>query len=256
VATYSGDANNNQVSSGCADEPVKVAVSMPVIVTTQEPASGTVGQTFKDKATISGLFGERPGGTISWKLYNNAKCEGTPVATDGPVSITGNGTYTTPSGASPTAAGTYYWVATYSGDANNDGAVSGCAAEPVTVGPASPTIATTQEPASGTLGATFKDKATIAGLFGTKPGGSISWALYNNNKCEGSPVATGPGGGERERQLHDSGRRGADRGWYLLLGRDLQRRSQQQSGRERLRGRADHGERADRRGPPRTGRLG
>ena len=85
-----------------------------------------------------------------------------PVAVDGPVSVSGDGDYSTPSGASPVAAGTYYWVAAYSGDANNKEVVSGCADEPVVVGPASPSIATTQLPGSGVVGATFKDRASVA----------------------------------------------------------------------------------------------
>ena len=190
VATYSGDANNQEVSSGCADEPVKIGEATPELATTQEPASGVVGSTFKDKATIAGLFGTKPSGSISWKLYDNTTCEGSPVASDGPVSVTGNGEYTTPSGATPVPAGTYYWVATYSGDANNEEAASGCAAEPIDVGKATPGLATTQEPSSGVVGATFKDKATVSGLFGAEPGGSISWKLYDNSKCEGSPVAS------------------------------------------------------------------
>src|SRR5213078_3903424 len=123
-------------------------------------------------------------------LYANGKCEGAAVATDGPVTVTANGSYVTPSGASPTPAGTYYWVATYTGDANNEGASSGCAAEPVTVEKAKPQVVTTQKPASGTVGASFKDEATLSGAFGAHPAGSISWKLFDNSKCEGSPVAT------------------------------------------------------------------
>src|SRR5205807_4049964 len=81
-------------------------------------------------------FGEHLGGTISWKLYDNKSCsasEGGLIASDGPVNVSANGEYETPPGASPTAAGTYHWVATYSGDANNKAASSGCADEPVTV---------------------------------------------------------------------------------------------------------------------------
>ena len=190
VATYSGDANNKEAVSGCAAEPITVTKATPELATTQEPASGVVGSTFRDKATLSGLFGAKPGGSIGWKLYDNGLCEGTPVATDGPVTVSANGRYTTPNGASPKPAGTYYWVATYSGDANNKEATSGCAAEPLEVEKAMPEVITAQLPASGTVGATFKDKATISGLFGAKPGGSVSWKLYDNSKCEGSAVAS------------------------------------------------------------------
>src|SRR2546427_1510961 len=134
VASSSGDANNAPAASGCEDEPVTVGKAAPSLRTTQDPASGTVGATFKDKATIAGLFGAKPGGQISWKLYDNKECksaEGGVVATDGPVAVSANGDYATPSGASPEA-GTYYWVASYSGDANNAPAASGCEDEPVT----------------------------------------------------------------------------------------------------------------------------
>ncbi len=190
VASYSGDHNDAPAASACAAEPVEVGQAGPQVETTQDPAAGTVGATFKDKATIAGLFGEHPGGSVSWKLYENSKCEGEPLATDGPVSVTANGTYETPKGASPTASGTYYWVASYSGDHNDAPAASACAAEPVEVGQAGPQVETTQDPAAGTVGATFKDKATIAGLFGEHPGGSVSWKLYENSKCEGEPLAT------------------------------------------------------------------
>jgi hypothetical protein len=133
VVTYGGDNSNAKAQSGCADEPVTVGQAAPEVKTTQEPAAATVGATFKDKATISGLFGEHPGGSISWKLYANPKCEGQALASDGPVTVSGNGDYATPHGAAPTA-GTYYWVASYSGDANDKEAQSGCADEPVTVG--------------------------------------------------------------------------------------------------------------------------
>src|SRR2546428_13091271 len=55
------------------------------------------------------------------------------ITSDGPVAVDGNGEYATPHGASPTQAGTYYWVATYSGDPNNKEAGSGCADDPVVI---------------------------------------------------------------------------------------------------------------------------
>src|SRR5262249_13308278 len=88
--------------------------------TTPPPApAGPVGQTFKDKATLAGLFGQPAGGTVTWKLYDNAKCEGQPLASDGPVSVSADGTYETPTGTAISSAGSYYWVASYSGDHNN-----------------------------------------------------------------------------------------------------------------------------------------
>src|SRR5207249_3528478 len=154
--------------------------------TVQDPASGTVGGTFKDTAKLSGLFDRQSGVKGNFKLLNNKTCdasEGGLIASDGPVSVDGNGEYATPHGASPTQAGTYYWVATYSGEANNKEAVSGCADEPVKIGPATPSIETVQDPASGTVGGTFKDTAKLSGLFGAHAGGTVSFKLFDNKTC-------------------------------------------------------------------------
>src|SRR5439155_7840583 len=143
----------------------------------QEPASAVVGATVKDKATLSGLFGAHPAGKVSWKLYDNENCSaanGGVVAEDGPVDVTGNGDYSTPSGASPTLAGTYYWVASYSGDQNNKAISSGCEDEPVVIGPASPAIKTTQEPASAVVEIGKRRVATVCSLLGAPPDCKIS----------------------------------------------------------------------------------
>src|SRR3989442_453332 len=140
VASYSGDANNAPAASGCEDEQIGRASCRERVQISEDAASLKNNATFKDKATIAGLFGAKPGGQISWKLYDNKECksaEGGVVATDGPVAVSANGDYATPSGASPEA-GTYYWVASYSGDANNAPAASGCEDEPVTVNKKAP----------------------------------------------------------------------------------------------------------------------
>jgi len=137
VATFSGDANNKGASSGCAAEAVVTdPAATASIATTAQPTSGVVGSTFKDKATIAGLFGA-PGGQMSWKLYSKNNCSGA-VGSEGPVQVSANGEYITPAGVTPTKAGTYYWVATYSGDANNGAVSSACAAEPIVVHPSPP----------------------------------------------------------------------------------------------------------------------
>ena len=71
-----------------------------------------------DTAVLSG--GTEPTGKITFKLYgpNDAKCDKTPVFTDEVEVDKGNNTYT--SGKfSPDAAGTYLWIASYSGDDDN-----------------------------------------------------------------------------------------------------------------------------------------
>src|SRR4029077_2848558 len=188
VAYYSGDHNNSAAKSGCADEPVEVTPAGPAVSNTQNPATGVVGGVFKDKAEVTGLFGATPGGTLTWKLYDNKECKNTPLAEDS-TPVTGNGSYETPKGATISSVGTYYWVAYYSGDHNNSAAKSGCADEPVEVTPAGPAVSTTQAPATGVVGGVFKDKAEVTGLFGATPGGTLTWKLYDNKECKNTPLA-------------------------------------------------------------------
>src|SRR3989441_853272 len=136
VASYSGDANNKEATSGCADEPVLIAQAQPAIATTQDPPSGTVGESFKDKAKLSGLFGAHAGGSISWKLYSNKSCdasEGGVLAYEGPVIFFLMIRRPPRSTLFPYTTLFRSWVASYSGDANNKEATSGCADEPVLI---------------------------------------------------------------------------------------------------------------------------
>src|SRR5205807_5815042 len=82
VASYSDDHNIAPAESGCAAEPVSVTPAGPAIDTTQAPASGTVGRSEERRAGHTGLFGATPGGTITWKVFDNKECKSTPVGQD------------------------------------------------------------------------------------------------------------------------------------------------------------------------------
>jgi uncharacterized repeat protein (TIGR01451 family) len=79
-------------------------------------------------------------------------------------------------------------VATYNGDSNNASVSSGAASEPVTIIPASPTINTSQQPASATVGTSIADKATVSG--GYNPTGTVTFVLYSNPNGTGTPLVT------------------------------------------------------------------
>src|SRR5262249_3140009 len=85
-------------------------------------------------------------------------------------------------GASFPAAGTFFWQAVYSGDANNGGATSACTSEQLTVGKVAPTIATTLSSSSITVGASAHDSATLSGATGTA-GGTVTYTVYTDNTC-------------------------------------------------------------------------
>ena len=196
----------------------------PSLTTTQQPASGAMGVTFKDKATISGLATPDGTGSITFKLYSAADCGGSVLDTETVTGISADGDYTTPNGFQLDNAGTYYWVASFSGDGYNNAKSSGCNDEPVTVAKASPSIVTTQLPASGSVADTYKDKATLSGGVNYKGTGAINFKMYSAADCGGSviddeTVSNISANGD----VHDAERRPDQQPRHLLLGRVVQR---------------------------------
>jgi hypothetical protein len=101
----------------------------PTIVTV--PGPGVVlgsGVPLTDSATLS--EGNNPTGSITFTL---TAPDGVTVVDTETVAVNGNGTYTTPHGFVPATAGTFQWVASYSGDQNNNPATSPFGDEPETV---------------------------------------------------------------------------------------------------------------------------
>ena len=105
TASYGGDSDNNAAAeTSCTAEPVVVAKNSPEVSTTQNPASGNVGDTYNDTAHLTG--GAAPTGTITFKLYSNNDCTG--LLHSETATVAGNGDYTTVTGFVLNHAGTYY----------------------------------------------------------------------------------------------------------------------------------------------------
>ena len=136
VAKYSGDANNKAASSACGAEAVTISKATPAVSTTPVPTSGNQGVAIHDSATVSGGFG--PTGTVSFALYapGDTTCSGTNLVAGQSafqnIALTG-GQASSPS-FTASQVGTYNWVATYSGDVNNNSVASGCGTEKVITG--------------------------------------------------------------------------------------------------------------------------
>jgi hypothetical protein len=88
--------------------------------------SGDEGDSITDVATLSGATADATG-TITFNVYDNADCTGDAVFTS-TVNVSGPGDY--PSDPfTPTTPGSYYWIASYSGDAKNNGSSGACGDE-------------------------------------------------------------------------------------------------------------------------------
>jgi hypothetical protein len=164
-----------------ASEEVTVCVGMvsPTISTLVSPSWITLGSSASDTATLAS--GYNPTGSITFTIYSNSACS-VLVDTLGPVSVSGNGNYGSGS-FTPSAAGTYYWIASYSGDSNNNPESTTCGAETLVVGTiASPTISTRLGWQSALTGQSNYDTATLSGETSTA-GGTVTYYYFSNGAC-------------------------------------------------------------------------
>jgi hypothetical protein len=185
TASYSGDGGNAPATTACndANESSVVTKKQPAISTSATP-SVTIGEAISDTATLSNATSDATG-VITFTLYSDASCS-TLVTTLTNSNVAGNGDYNS-GNFTPTAVGTYYWIASYSGDAKNLPASTSCgdANESSVVTKAGSSIATAQQLFP-------QDAATISATAGGTPTGSVTFSLYgaNDTTCSGSPVYT------------------------------------------------------------------
>jgi hypothetical protein len=145
-------------------------------LTTQAQSAVAVGSPISDKATLNG---SSPTGSITWNVYASTDASCTTPLNAQPSTLTttvnGNGTYSSPT-FTPTSAGSYKWVATYSGDGNNAKVSTSCndPNEVSTVGKVPVKLATSASSAS--VGGSIQDAAILTG--GSNPTGTITWKLY------------------------------------------------------------------------------
>jgi uncharacterized repeat protein (TIGR01451 family) len=168
----------------------------PTIATTLSASSTSVGGTVNDTATLTNAS-PTAGGTVTYTVYSNNTCL-TPATTGsggqisaqpGMVTVT-NGVV--PNSASVTfqTAGTFYWQASYSGDAQDLGPVSSpCTSETLTVLAAAVTVTKTANPAGPvsagtnigfdiTVSNTGAGTATNVTVSDPLPaGGDLNWSL-------------------------------------------------------------------------------
>ncbi len=198
VASYGGDAKNKSVAGQCGDanESVVVDKAKPTITTDAQDTAKLPDATVSDTATLSGL-NPGAGGTVVFRLYgpssspvcNDNDPNKNLVFTSGAVTVNGNGTYG-PVSTQVTKAGTYYWIASYSGDVNNESVTGTCgeATEVSSVDKSSPGITTTATASTTLPGGTIKDTANVTGLTSDATG-NVVFNLYGPRPSRTAPAS-------------------------------------------------------------------
>jgi hypothetical protein len=154
----------------------------PTIATTLSATSVPIGTAVHDSSALTGASATA-GGTVTYTVYTNDTCTAGAVAA-GTVTVT-NGVVPDSDAITFNNAGTFYWQAAYSGDANNNSATSPCTSEILVVNPNNTAIVTAQNLLPN-------DDATLSGATSGATG-SITFNLFNpaaGSTCTGSPAYT------------------------------------------------------------------
>jgi hypothetical protein len=171
-------------------EPSAAGATATPVLTGQASGSGfPVGVAIFDFVTLG--QGLNPTGSITFRLFGpgDTTCARGPLTTTS-VTVNGNGNYQ--SAAFPTVlAGTYRWVAAYSGDANNGPTSTSCADAGAAVAVAKVSPALTAQATSG-AGTTEDDVTLTNGSGPAGPTGTITFTVFGpgNLVCSGPPVFT------------------------------------------------------------------
>jgi predicted nucleic acid-binding Zn ribbon protein len=189
-ATYSGDSNNHSSKSGCKEEAVvKAATSLESSLSGGGQSHGKIsvleGTAVTDHATLGGADASKAGGTVTYDVYSEKECK-TLVTEAGKVTVT--------SGSVPASTeeklkpGTYYWQATYSGDANNLGSSDTCGSEILTVNKTLLATSLSGEGKSGeeieVANGAIHDTATLSGEDAFMATGKVKYDVYSERECK------------------------------------------------------------------------
>jgi hypothetical protein len=182
LGVYSGDGNYFGGSDGSTTrECFTVTMATPGVTTS--PANGTVvlGNSDTDGVTVTGVDGITPTGTVTFYVcgpFTTATACTTAGTKLGTVTLSGSGgtANATSPAYTPLATGTYCFLGVYSGDGNYFGGSDGSTTrECFTVTPPQAGVTTSPGKTSTQLGTTNTDTATVTGVDGITPTGTVTF---------------------------------------------------------------------------------
>ena len=201
-ASMNGDANNNGATSACGSGmPSTVVNANATTISLTAQGSDTTNAPIAASAIAASLSGTTgsAGGTITFYVWgpqasppSGCPAGGYAFASAG---VSGSHAYNPSAGFTPTVAGTYWWSASYGGDANNNGSGSACGsgmASTAVTNP-NPTSLSAAAPAMATAGTTISSSALSATLSGAAggAGGTITFYVWG----QAGPPSGCPAGG-------------------------------------------------------------
>ena len=192
-ATWTGDSANG--IPGSSDSSATECFTVNPVTPSLSTSAGDdvlLGTAVTDTATLSGLAtkpaspiinltgtgGAAAGGTITFTLYGPGNCS-TVAYTSSATAINSSGVAT--ASFTPTATGTYHWVATYSGDSPNNNGTS----HNTTCNDTNEDVVVSSVPSSMSTAQTWipRDSATVSATAGGTMTGTVSFELYASNDC-------------------------------------------------------------------------
>jgi len=192
-ATYSGDPSNAASTTTCGEE-ISVINATTSLTTTLSGGGheGTAisvseGAAVHDHASLAGAHSSEATGNVNYGVYTDSECTDLAAEVDQVTVTAGSIPESTEVTLPP---GTYYWQATYSGDAHNHSSVSSCGAETVIV-KASTSVATTLsttgksgQTLSVLAGTAVKDQATLNGSDIASATGTVKYQIFSDKECK------------------------------------------------------------------------
>ena len=153
-------------------------VLLGTAVTDTATLSGLATKPASPIINLTGTGGAAAGGTITFTLYGPGNCS-TVAYTSSATAINSSGVAN--ASFTPTATGTYHWVATYSGDSPNNNGTS----HNTTCNDTNEDVVVSSVPSSMSTAQTWipRDSATVSATAGGTMTGTVSFALYASNDC-------------------------------------------------------------------------
>ena len=186
---WDNSSTSCQMSSTVPPQPTSVSTSLSGGGQSGLTIAVPAGTAVTDSATLSGANAGSATGTVTYRVYSNSTCT-TQVGGSMTVAVSGGVVPTSPS--VPLTVGTYYWQASYSGDASNQASASTCgpSGEVETVTKTATSVSTKLSGngvagASITIpsGASAHDAATLSGAHATSATGTVTYRVYSNSTC-------------------------------------------------------------------------